>query len=179
MRFPADLDVFRVLPPSCRDPLGHPTLVLNLAAFFELVSRSLDDTKDLVLWLDDTMRWYLRKISKESGQRTPVLQFVAIVNVQGVNMSSMVRSNRLPSFRKSNLRQATDLVTWYYQDVQPHYPGMMAAGEGFPSASLPIYSSDSLSLHSGPFVGALPDVEYSQVSDPWSTSRDNPPTSLG
>ena len=140
MKFPADLDVFRVLPPNCRDPLGRPTIVLNLAAFFELVSRSLDDTKDLILWLDDTMRWYLRKISRESGLRTPVLQFVAIVNVQGVNVSSMVRSGRLPSFRKFNLQQATDLVTWYYQDVQPHYPGMMAAGEGSPSASVCIYS---------------------------------------
>ncbi|KAF9653956.1 CRAL/TRIO domain-containing protein [Thelephora ganbajun] len=112
MKCPVDLsDMFRVLPSSCRDPLGRPTLVFNLSVFFELASRSLDDTKDLILWLDDTMRWYLRKVSKESGQRTPVLQFVAIVNVQGVTLSSSV----------------TDLVTWYYQDVQPHYPGMMGA----------------------------------------------------
>ena len=92
MKIPEELDVFRVLPPSCRDPLGRPTIVFNLAAFFELVSRSLDDTKDLILWLDETMRWYLHKISKESGQGTPVLQFVAIVNVQGVNVSSVVCS---------------------------------------------------------------------------------------
>ena len=96
MNFPVELDVFRVLPPSCRDPLGRPTLVFNLAAFFELVSRSLDDTKDLILWLDDTMRWYLRKVSKEPGQRTPILQFVAIVNVQGVNVSSVVSSSQSP-----------------------------------------------------------------------------------
>ena len=94
MNLPTHLDVFRVLPPSCRDPLGRPTLVFNLAAFFELASRSLDDTKDLILWLDDTMRRYLRKVSKERGRTTPVLQFVAIVNVQGVNVSSMVRSRR-------------------------------------------------------------------------------------
>lgn len=92
MRFPTELDAFRVLSPSCRDPLGRPTLVFNLAAFFELVSGSLDDTKDLILWLDDTMRWYLRNISKQSGRGTPVLQFVAIVNVQGANMSSVVCS---------------------------------------------------------------------------------------
>ena len=92
MEFPTDLDVFRVLPPSCRDPLGRPILVFNLAPFFGLASRSLDDTKDLILWLDDTMRWYLRKINKDSGQNTPALQFVAIVNVQGVNVSSMVGS---------------------------------------------------------------------------------------
>ena len=103
MNSPADLDVFRVLPPSCTDPLGRPTLVLNLAAFFELVSRSLDDTKDIILWLDDSMRWYLRKISKESGRRTPVLQFVAIVNVQGVNMSTVVRSSRFPPVQESEL----------------------------------------------------------------------------
>ena len=101
MELPADLDVFRVLPPSCRDPLGRPTLMFNLAALFSLVSRSLDDTKDLILWLDDTMRWYLRKISRESGRRTPVLQFVAIVDVQGVNVSSVVRSGHLPWARKS------------------------------------------------------------------------------
>jgi len=92
----ADPGVFRMLPPSCRDPLGRPVLLFNLAAFFELVSGSLDDTKDLILWLDDTMRWYLRTISKELGQRIPILQFVAIVNVQGVNVSSMVRSNHFP-----------------------------------------------------------------------------------
>jgi len=92
----ADPGVFRMLPSSCRDPLGRPVLVFNLAAFFELVSGSLDDTKDLILWLDDTVRWYLRNISKELGQTTPVLQFVAIVNVQGVNVSSMVRSCQLP-----------------------------------------------------------------------------------
>lgn len=32
-------------------------------------------------------------------------------------------------FEGANSQQATDLVTWYYQDVQPHYPGMLAAGE--------------------------------------------------
>jgi hypothetical protein len=90
MGFPAGSGVFRVLTPSCRDPLGRPTLVLNLAAFLELVSRSLDDTKDLILWLDETMRWYLQQISKESGGVTPALQFVAIVNVEGVTMSSVV-----------------------------------------------------------------------------------------
>ena len=94
MKIPEELDVFRVLPPSCRDPLGRPTVMFNLAAFFELVSRSLDDTKDLILWLDEAMRWYLCEISKESGQGTPALQFVAIVNVQGVNVSSVVCSTR-------------------------------------------------------------------------------------
>ena len=87
---PADSDVFKLLPPRCRDPLGRPTLMFNLAAFLAVVSSSLDDTKDLILWLDDTMRWYLQKISKESGRRTPVLQFVAIVNVQGAAMSTLV-----------------------------------------------------------------------------------------
>ena len=96
MNLQADPGMFRILPPGCRDPLGRPILVFNLAAFFELVSGSLDDTKDLILWLDDSMRWYLRNISKELGQRTPVLQFVAIVNVQGVNVSSMVRSSQFP-----------------------------------------------------------------------------------
>ena len=104
MSFPADLDVFRVLPPSCRDPLGRPTLVFNLAAFFELTSRSLDDTKDLILWLDDTMRRYLRNVGKESSQRMPVLQFVAIVNVQGVNVSSMVRSSQFPLILEESTR---------------------------------------------------------------------------
>jgi hypothetical protein len=101
IQLPADLNVFRALPPNCRDPLGRPTLIFNLAAFFELVSRSMDDTKDLILWLDDTMRRYLRKISKESGRETPVLQFVAIVDVRGVNVSSVVRSSHLPWVRKS------------------------------------------------------------------------------
>ena len=93
MGFPAVLDVFRVLPPGSRDPLGRPILVFNLAPFLEFSSSSLDDTKDLILWLDDTMRQYLRKISKESGQSVPVLQFVAIVNVQGVTVSSVVCSS--------------------------------------------------------------------------------------
>ena len=90
VEFPTDLNVFRLLPPTCRDPLGRPILLFNLAPFFELLSRSLDDTKDLILWLDDTMRWYLRKINKDSGQSTPVLQFATIVNVKGVIVSSMV-----------------------------------------------------------------------------------------
>lgn len=111
VEFPARLDVFRLLPPSCRDPLGRPILVFNLAALFELASGSLDDAKDLILWLDDAMRRYLQRISKDSGQRGPVLQFVAIVNVQSAAASNL----------------ATDLVTWYYQDVQAHYPGIMGA----------------------------------------------------
>lgn len=111
IEFPTDLGVFKLLPPHCRDPFGRPILVFNLAAFFELASRSLDDTKDLILWLDDNLRRYLQKISKGSDQEVPTLQFVAIANVQGVTVSSL----------------ATDLVTWYYQDVQPHYPGMMGA----------------------------------------------------
>lgn len=93
MEFPTDLDVFRLLPSSCRDPLGRPILVFNLASFFELVSRSPDDTKDLILWLDDTMRWNLRKINKDSAQSVPTLQYVAIVNVQGVTVSNLVGPN--------------------------------------------------------------------------------------
>ena len=95
MKLPADLDVFRLLPPSCRDPLGRPIILFNLAAFFELASKSLDDTKDLILWLDDTMGQYLRKISEDSGQMAPVLQFVAIVNVQGVAVSSLVSTGQI------------------------------------------------------------------------------------
>jgi hypothetical protein len=95
MQYPTDLGVFRVLPPNCRDPLGRPILVFNLAPFFGLASKSLDDAKDLILWLDDTMRWYLRKINEDSGQTMPVLQFVTIVNVQGVNLLSVVSSNQI------------------------------------------------------------------------------------
>jgi hypothetical protein len=95
MELPADPDLFRFLPPGCRDPLGRPIILFNLAAFLELASRSLDHMKDLILWLDDTMRLYLQKISKDSGQRVPVLQFVAIVNVQGVAVSSLVSASQL------------------------------------------------------------------------------------
>lgn len=72
-----------------------------------------------------------------------------------------------PGSRGVNSRQATDLVTWYYQDLQPHYPGMMAAGEGSRLAFGRIYSSDIFSLHSGPLVDAFPHVESSQVSFLW------------
>ena len=75
-------------------------------------------------------------------------------------------------FRRVNSRQATDLVTWYYQDVQPHYPGVMAAGEG--SVSVRIYPSDLLSLHPGSFVGPSPHVEPSQVGVPGQFGRNDP-----
>lgn len=54
-------------------------------------------------------------------------------------------------FVRVNLRQATDLVTWYYQDVQPHYPGMIAAGEGSVFALLRVFiqplQSSSRAIH--------------------------------
>ena len=61
--------------------------------------------------------------------------------------------------KRANSPQATDLMTWYYQDVQPHYAGMMAAGEYSPSARMG--SSDFVSLRPGPFVGAFPHVGHS------------------
>lgn len=65
----------------------------------------------------------------------------------------------LSCFRQAKSQQATDIVAWYYQDVQPHYPGMMAAGEHLSSAY--VYSSDLFSFHPGPFLGTLPHVEHS------------------
>lgn len=90
MNRPQTSEIIRVLPRPCLDPFGRPVVVFNLGAFLSLLSDSLDDAKDLILLIAENLRLYLRQLNERDGHVGPILQYVVIVNVEGVSWAGSV-----------------------------------------------------------------------------------------
>lgn len=90
MNRPQTTEIIRVLPRHCLDPFGRPVIVFDLGAFLSLLSKSLDDAKDFILLIAENLRLYLRQLNERDGHEGPILQYVVIVNVEGVSWAGSV-----------------------------------------------------------------------------------------
>ncbi|KAI0935352.1 hypothetical protein AcV7_003816 [Taiwanofungus camphoratus] len=101
----------RCFPVTIRDSFGRPIIFLKLAAISEIRG-------DLRLVFMNTMevlrlhlQWLNTKLDLED-QALPVMQYVALIDVEGVSFQSV---------------QYADLLTWYAHELLPRFPGMLAA----------------------------------------------------
>ncbi|KAI0081971.1 CRAL/TRIO domain-containing protein [Panus rudis PR-1116 ss-1] len=96
------------LPPMNRDPLGHPILVVRLAG----VTESSEDLRPVMLRNVELLRLHLARLNAEGHLSKPILQFVALLDIEGVSLNSIYKF---------------DLLSWYMNELLPHFPGMLAA----------------------------------------------------
>ncbi|KAA1471797.1 CRAL/TRIO domain-containing protein [Dentipellis sp. KUC8613] len=98
------------LPPTARDFLGRPILVLRISALKD----SSEHVKEYLMELAEDLRVQLQRlnsINRSESATCPILQYSLIVDVQGASLSD------------ANV----DLPTWYIREVVPRFPGMLAA----------------------------------------------------
>ena len=76
----------RCLPTHCRDPFDWPILVVQLSG----LSESTEDLRAVLLRNTELLRLHLSTLNK-SRTTAPVLQYVALLDIKGVSLSSLVR----------------------------------------------------------------------------------------
>ncbi|KAJ7594460.1 CRAL-TRIO domain-containing protein [Mycena floridula] len=96
----------RCLPTEVSDPCGRPILLIQAQA---LNFDDLDTYQTLGIQTIEALRLHLVKLNSDA--QTVVLQYVIVVDLQRLSMSSV----RL------------DLVTWFLREVIPRFPGLLAS----------------------------------------------------
>ncbi|KAF8515462.1 CRAL-TRIO domain-containing protein [Gautieria morchelliformis] len=92
------------LPDPVRDVFGRPVLLVHLG---KLLDASLATKHEIVRVLEEIRQ----RLRTHGDCEQPTLQYVAIVDFEGVAMRSM----------------ALELIPWFIREVAPRYPGMCAA----------------------------------------------------
>ena len=78
-----------LLPPSIKDPFGRPIIIMNELA--SAGNRSVDFKEILGITLE-RLRIYLKEINKMEGPSTrPVLQYVVLLDLEGISIRQIVR----------------------------------------------------------------------------------------
>ncbi|KAI0335044.1 CRAL/TRIO domain-containing protein [Cubamyces sp. BRFM 1775] len=113
---PADLpprppSFIQCLPLEHRDPCGRPVIVVRLAQLFQFSG----DVREALVHYMERLRLNLQLMNRvdarEDGNRMPILQYVALLDIGGI------------SVQNANM----DLMTWYIFELVPRFPGMLAA----------------------------------------------------
>ncbi|CCL99661.1 uncharacterized protein FIBRA_01681 [Fibroporia radiculosa] len=105
----------RCLPVNARDPSGQrPVVFLRLSGISEISV----DSRDILVGCMELLRLHLQRLNslcdvEQIPARQPILQYIAIVDMEGVSYK--------------NLGQI-DLIRWFIHEVIPKFPGMLAAG---------------------------------------------------
>ena len=85
----------------------------------------------------ELIRLHLEQLNRDreldnNGFR-PKLQCVALLDIKGVSLSSVVclkiQSSYLQSADSLCRQQKIDLLAWYMNDLLPRFPGLLAAGQ--------------------------------------------------
>ena len=119
----------RCLPPTAHDPFGRPIVLMRLAEF----NGDLEDLKTIIIRNMELFRLHLERLNEQSREDVefrPILQYVALLDIQCVSFSSMV-SDLFVLFTtpaSTNVQHNVELLTWYINELLPRFPGMLAAG---------------------------------------------------
>ncbi|CAL1706220.1 unnamed protein product [Somion occarium] len=95
------------LPAKCWDPFDRPIVVVQLAG----ISETGHDLRPVLLRNTELLRLNLAALNKSKGT-APILQYVALLDIKGVSLSSVAK---------------IDLLAWCMSEMLPHFPGMLAA----------------------------------------------------
>ena len=91
------------LPPHCRDPFGRPIIVVRLGKLLD----GVEDIKSILVYTVELLRLHLARLNdavlKEEHGARPILQYVALFDIEGTTINSMVR-NRIHSYIKQAKR---------------------------------------------------------------------------
>ena len=103
---PADLPYhtppfIQCLPLEHRDPCGRPVIVVRLAQLFQFSG----DVREALVHYMEHLRLNLQSMNcidaREDGSRTPILQYVALLDIGGISVQNAVRAH---AFLNSNIR---------------------------------------------------------------------------
>lgn len=77
------------LPSRCRDPFGRPIVVVQLAKLLD----TIDDVKSTLVLSVELMRLHLVRLNETRPTQSarPILQYVALLDIGGMSLNSMVR----------------------------------------------------------------------------------------
>lgn len=114
------------LPLTARDPIGRPIVVVKLAGLFECSG----NVREALIRYMELLRLNLEAINATAGEASPVMQYVALLDIGGISVQSVVRPSSLArSTQRADKKQSTDVVSWFVLELVPRFPGMLAASE--------------------------------------------------
>lgn len=116
------------LPLAARDPLGRPIVVVKLAGLFECSG----NVREALIRYMELLRSNLEAINANAGEGnpSPVMQYVALLDIGGISVQSVVcPSSLFRSTQQTDKQQSTEVVSWYVLELVPRFPGMLAASE--------------------------------------------------
>jgi hypothetical protein len=81
-----------LLPPASRDPFGRPIVIMNdFASIDQLEGANADDFRKSLKPTIERLRRYLTELNEAQGKRRPVLQYVVLLDLEGVSIQHIVR----------------------------------------------------------------------------------------
>jgi hypothetical protein len=86
------------LPDHCRDPFGHPIIIVRGTPLEGTANLSSGDFRAVLIPTLDRLRVHLKEINKERTKGNIALQYVVLLDMEGVSIQSIVR---IPSSFKS------------------------------------------------------------------------------
>ncbi|KAI5117225.1 hypothetical protein M0805_008695 [Coniferiporia weirii] len=116
LKCPPGLSAIRCLPLDCLDDLGRPIAVLRVAAL-DFYADTEQLKREIILTVE-RMRVALQRLNEQGNvqtEKTPVLQYIIVMDVEGVSMKSI----------------PVDLMKWYLRELQPWYYGIVGAAPAF------------------------------------------------
>ncbi len=117
------------LPLVARDPIGRPIVVVKLAGLFECSG----NVREALIRYMELLRLNLEAMNATAGEEgitSPIMQYVALLDIGGISVQSVVRRSSLGrSMQQADKQQSTDVVSWYVLELVPRFPGMLAASE--------------------------------------------------
>jgi hypothetical protein len=79
------------LPDHCRDPFGHPIVVVRGTPLEGTANLSSADFRAVLIPTLDCLRVHLKEINKERTKGNIALQYVVLLDLGGVSIQSIVR----------------------------------------------------------------------------------------
>ena len=154
------------LPLTARDPFNRPIVVVKLSSLFQ----TAEDARTTLIYYMEMLRLNLEGINEASSDdEQPVLQYVAMVDIGGLSVQSVVGRYHVNHILRSysapcNVQQNVDIIGWFIYELVPRFPGMLAAGNETIHIEFPPNTDVLLgSLHPQLFLGTFRGVEHSQV----------------
>ncbi|KAF8070799.1 CRAL-TRIO domain-containing protein [Lyophyllum atratum] len=100
------IPMLHCLPENAHDPFGRPILLLEVLP----LDVPYDAVRPIILQTFERLRRHLNDLRASPTPRSPILQYIVLLDLQGFSMRSF----------------DLDLLTWITREIIPQFPGMLA-----------------------------------------------------
>ncbi|KAG5646253.1 hypothetical protein DXG03_004080 [Asterophora parasitica] len=120
------------LPANAHDPFGRPILLVELLP----LDVTPDAVKPKIVQTFERLRRHLRDLNASATAPSPILQYVVLLDLQGLSLKSFVNLSALSAgslngYSTAHSRsQDVEVLSWTIREIIPRFPGMLGGDYG-------------------------------------------------